>query len=211
MEIPIWFIYSILACLSIGIYTFSTKVQAESKYDDFYFYFFIYLTLLMTFPYLIFKEIEFFNLKIIFFSFIMSFSYFFVLKTRFISLKHISSSTYFINYRILSSIFLLISGIVLFDERIRISDYFGIFIGFIVFYLLFEKKEKNESLKNLKKGIIFLFLGIILISFNQTFYKYISCVIHRHMSLYKFYQIHLTKSLKTSLGVLLSKLKCGLI
>ena len=63
MEIPVWFIYSILACLSIGFYAFYTKVQTESKYDDFYFYFFIYFSLLMIFPYLIFKKIEFFNLK----------------------------------------------------------------------------------------------------------------------------------------------------
>ena len=100
--------------------------------------------------------------------------YFFILKTRFISLKYLGSSTYFINYRIFSLILLLIFGIVFFSEKITINDYFGIFIGFLVFYLLLEKKEKEESLKNLKRGIVFLFLGVILISGLQGLSKYAS-------------------------------------
>ena len=39
---------------------------------------------------------------------------------------------------------------------------------------MLEKKEKKESLKNLKRGIIFLFLGVILISGLQGLSKYAS-------------------------------------
>ena len=169
-----WFVYSILTCISVGLYAFFTKVQAESKYDDFYFYFFMYLTFLMLLPYLIYEKVNFFDLEIILLSIVFVLFYFFILKTRFVSLKYLSSSTYFINYRIFSSILLLIFGIIFFSEKITINDYFGIFIGFIVFYLLLEKKEKKESLKNLKRGIIFLFLGVILISGLQTLSKYAS-------------------------------------
>ena len=169
-----WFIYSILTCLSVGLYGFSTKVQAESKYDDFYFYFFMYLTFLMFLPYLIYKKVNFFDLKIILISIFFVLLYFFILKTRFVSLKYLGSSTYFINYRIFSSILLLIFGIVFFSEKITINDYFGIFIGFVVFYLLLEKKDKRGSFKDLKKGILFLFLGVILISGLQTLSKYAS-------------------------------------
>ena len=169
-----WFIYSILTCLSVGLYGFSTKVQAESKYDDFYFYFFMYFTFLMFLPYLIYKKVNFFDLEIISFSIVFVLLYFFILKTRFVSLKYLGSSTYFINYRIFSSILLLISGIIFFSEKITINDYFGIFIGFVVFYLLLEKKDKKGSFKDLKKGIVFLFCGIVLISINQSFAKYVS-------------------------------------
>ena len=182
-----WFVYSILTCISVGLYAFSTKVQAESKYNDFYFYFFMYLTFLMLFPYLIFKKVNFFDLEIILLSIVFVLFYFFILKTRFICLKHLGSSTYFINYRIFSSILLLIFGIILFSEKITINDYFGIFIGFIVFYLLFEKKDKNESLKNFKKGIIFLFLGVFLISGLQSLSKYAS-INSLNISLILFYE-----------------------
>ena len=169
-----WFVYSILTCISVGLYAFSTKVQAESKYNDFYFYFFMYLTFLMLFPYLIFKKVNFFDLEIILLSIVFVLFYFFILKTRFICLKHLGSSTYFINYRIFSSVLLLIFGIIFFSEKITINDYFGIFIGFIVFYLLLEKKDKKESFKDFEKGIIFLFLGVFLISGLQSLSKYAS-------------------------------------
>ena len=182
-----WFIYSILTCIIVGLYGFSTKVQVESKYDDFYFYFFMYFTFLMLLPYLIFKKINFFNLETMFLSLIFVLLYFFVLKTRFISLKYINGSTYFINYRIFSSVLLLIFGIIFFSEKITINDYFGIFIGFIVFYLLLEKKDKKGSFKDLKKGILFLFCGIVLISILQTLYKYMSINFY-NVSLLIFYE-----------------------
>ena len=187
MEIPIWFIYSILACLSIGFYAFFTQVQAKSKYDDFYFYFFTYFFFIILFPYLIFKKVNFFNLEIILLSFIFVFLLFFILKTRFVSLKYIASSTYFINYRIFSSILLLVSGIIFFSEEITINDYFGIFIGFIVFYLLLEKEDKKGSLEDLKKGILFLFFGIMLLVTLQTLFKYIT-INSYNISLILFYE-----------------------
>jgi len=59
-----------------------------------------------------------------------------------VSLRYISSSTYFINYRILSSVWLLLIGISFFGENISIKEILGVFIGFFVFYLLIEKKSQ---------------------------------------------------------------------
>ena len=84
----------------------------------------------------------------------------------------------------------------------------------VLITLLISIKEIILELSNNNMFIDMMISVVIIAILFSVFLKIkkdLECVIHRHMSLYKFYQIHLTKSLKTSLGVLLSKLKCGLI
>lgn len=94
--------------------------------------------------------------------------YIYIIKTRLLSLKYLSSSTYFINYRIISSIWLLFIGVLFFGENISPKEILGIFLGFFVFYLLIEKKNNAESLKEIKKGFLFLFLGTFWVAALQT-------------------------------------------
>ena len=107
-----WFIYAILASLLTGIFSFLTKVQSESLVDDFYFYLSIYTAFIFTSLALaiyFFGKIE-YTFNTILFAFLMSSTFFLSLKTRFISLKYLSSATYFINYRIVSSWLLVFAG-----------------------------------------------------------------------------------------------------
>jgi uncharacterized membrane protein len=87
------------------------------------------------------------------------------MKFRLKSLEYLDSSSYFINYRIFSSILLLIFWQIFFWEIISVKEYIWTFLGFVIFYLLLEKKYKNESGDDIYKGFVYLGIGIIWVSF----------------------------------------------
>lgn len=97
--------------------------------------------------------------------------YIIIVKTRLISLRYLSSSTYFINYRIASSLWLVIVWIILFSETISLKECIWILIGFIVFYLVIEKKNSHESAAHLKRGFIYLLLGSVAVTWVQSLAK----------------------------------------
>jgi uncharacterized membrane protein len=176
LEIPTWFIYSIITMVLVGFFSFFTKIQSESKNDDFYFFSFQYIAMIIfsIICFFVFNKSLIINLQNLSLSFLFMILYFFVLKSRFAALKYINTSTYFINYRIFSSILLIFIGQIFFSESISIKKYIGILLGFFIFYLLFGKKEKTETTKNLKLGISLIFVGVILISILQAVSKWIA-------------------------------------
>jgi drug/metabolite transporter (DMT)-like permease len=95
-----------------------------------------------------------------------------LLYTRLEGLKYLSTSTYFINYRLLSSIWLVFIWIFFFQENISIKEFLWILLGFFIFYLLFEKKTENEKKVDFKKGILYLLFWIILATVSQVLSKY---------------------------------------
>lgn len=169
-----WMTYALGAFLTIGIVSWCHKLQAENKYMHhgtfiFYSYFFQALVwgivlLFLQMPFVV-------NWSVFIYGILMTILYTFVIESRLISLKYIDASTYFINYRLLSSIWLLILWQILFGETITWKEYLWIGIGFIIFYLLLEKKNKNEKKTDFKKGIIFLLYGAILITVLQLLAK----------------------------------------
>lgn len=105
------------------------------------------------------EEINLLNFHAIFYAFSITAFYLIIIKTRLKSLRYLSSSTYFINYRIISSLWLIILWMLAFWETISLKEALGIALGFVVFYLLLEKKNDSETLSDLKKGFFYLFLG----------------------------------------------------
>lgn len=163
----LWLVYSLISCVTVWLFGFFQKIESESKSintNGFIIYAHVWMIIL---PFLMFlsevSEIT-VNIKLIFYAIVMNFLYIIILKTRLKSLKFLSSSTYFINYRIFSSILLLIFGQILFWEIISAQEYLWIFLGFIIFYFLLEKKTQNESDNDLKKWYMFLFAGVLLLS-----------------------------------------------
>lgn len=170
----LWILYSILAWLTMWVVGYFQKIQAEEKFvntDAFIFYNFFF-----SFVYSIFWLTFFWN-GIIFwwenvvYGFLIVLSYHFILKFRIKSLKYVNTSTYFINYRIFSSILLVILWQLLFWETITINEYLWIILWFVIFYLLLEKKEKWEKESDFRKWIIFIFYCVILVSFLQILAK----------------------------------------
>ncbi len=100
---------------------------------------------------------------------------YFYLRTRFISLQWISSSLFFINSRLFSSIALLILWIVIFWDNISINEYIWFFMWFVVFWLLFEKdKVKNLDYRN---WLTFLWIWIILLIVVHFGIKYVTTIL----------------------------------
>ena len=100
----------------------------------------------------------------------------------------------FINNRIFSSIFILIMGYLIFEEILTIFQFVGFIFGIFVFILLFDKTDKPKSKANLKKGIYFLFLTIIIFTIENLLNKIGSMI---NFEIYLFYFL---------LGVFLSNL-----
>ncbi len=163
INIPIWLIYALIATVSVGLVNFIIKILVERGEHKFYFFFFSFLFLLISsLISIIFTGQEFsYTADIIIFSFIFSLLYYIILNTRFISLDNISSADYFINYKSILSLTIIVIGHVIFLEKFRIQDYIGLLIGFIIFYL-FYKKEKTSKNINFKKGIKYLLIGVVL-------------------------------------------------
>lgn len=111
------------------------------------------------------------HIPTIFYALWITIFYIIIVKTRLISLRYLSSSTYFINYRIASSLWLVIVWVLFFSETITIKESFGILLGFFVFYLLIEKKTAWEKVTDLKQGFFYLLLGSFAVTGVQTLAK----------------------------------------
>lgn len=161
-----WMIYALAWSVTIGIYWFLQKIEAESNINrnSFIFYSHVWMIIYpLIYLLIIWWKIH-FNMQIFLYALLLNTIYVIIMKFRLKSLKYIDSSSYFINYRIFSSILLLIFGQIFFWEIISIKEYIWIFLWFIIFYLLLEKKYKKESDNNVYKGFIYLAIGIVWVS-----------------------------------------------
>lgn len=174
MVIENWMIYAILGLLSSGFLSFVSKISAEKRLDSTLINLYAYGTAIIVslITVLIFSNFE-INLTIIVSSIIAATCGFFLYKTRILGLEHISSTAFFINYRVFSSLLVILSGLIIFKETLGIKEIFGLILGFIVFGLLIEK-DKNKKISNdFKKGIKFLIIGVLLISISQIVANYV--------------------------------------
>lgn len=159
-------IYALAWSITIGIYGFLQKIEAESDVNRNSFILYSHLWMIiypLIYLLITWKNID-FNVEIFLYALVINTIYVTVMKFRLKSLEYLSSSSYFINYRIFSSILLLIFGQVFFWEIINTKEYIWIFIWFIIFYLLLEKKYKDESDKNYMNGFLYLWIWIIWVS-----------------------------------------------
>ena len=117
MFIEMWLFYAILAGICIGIFSFTTKIVSENNYDKdlSLFYLMGFSVCFAVLSFVLFSKVL-FSFDSFFIALIPGMLYPLNLKLRMTSLKFISSSTYFINYRIFSSTILFISGIYFFSE-----------------------------------------------------------------------------------------------
>lgn len=170
-----WIYYAIAASLCIGLYWFAQKIKSEipGQSDNgfiFYSYFLMWISGL-AWPIFFEKQLDIFNLDTLLYAFAITFFYIVIVKTRLKSLKYLSSSTYFINYRIASSFWLLIVWVIIFSESISFKELIWICIWFIVFYLLIEKKTGQESINDVKKWFLFLLIGSFAVTGVQAVAK----------------------------------------
>lgn len=166
-----WFIFAAIASTSIGLYGFAQKMQSEQgsiSNTTFIFYSYVAMMVFPVIAMLILQSPPRFEKEELLYSLFITSVYICIIRTRLQSLKYLSSSSYFINYRIISSIWLLLIGLFFFTEHISLKEILGIIVWFVVFYLLIEKKDTKESVWDVKKGFFYLFLGTIGVALLQT-------------------------------------------
>ncbi len=184
-----WLFFAMIATVSSGIFWFLQKVEVESKTihrDGFLLYAYVSMVILTGGIMLFSWDTLQFNLSVIFPAFLLNFLYVITLKARLKSLSYITTSSYFINYRIFTSSILLILWQVIFSEHINLQEYIGIFLGFVIFYLLLEKNTDNKKIWNTKKWYGYLWICTILAVVCWIVQKYL--VLHDlHIWSYIFY------------------------
>lgn len=166
-----WIYYAIAASVCIGFYGFAQKIKAEiPDQSDNGFILYSYLLMWLsafTGPIFFGSSLDIRNVDTMLYALAITFFYIIIVKTRLVSLRYLSSSTYFINYRIASSLWLLIVWIIFFSESISLKEIIWIGIWFVVFYLLIEKKSQSESLWDIKKWFLFLLIGSLAVTWVQ--------------------------------------------
>lgn len=75
----------------------------------------------------------------------------------------------FVNVRLVSSFILLLIGIIFFGDILSRSEMIGFVLGVVAMIFLFENRDKKEFIY--KKGIIFLFLGSLVLIFTNAIAK----------------------------------------
>lgn len=158
--------YALAWSLTIGIYGFIQKIEAESDVNRNSFIFYSHFWMIiypLLYLFITWWKLD-FNMQIFLYALLINTIYVTVMKFRLKSLEYLDSSSYFINYRIFSSILLLIFWQIFFSEIISMKEYIWIFLWFIIFYLLLEKKYEKESDKKMLNWFLHLWVWIIWVS-----------------------------------------------
>ncbi|MCA9459331.1 MAG: EamA family transporter [Nanoarchaeota archaeon] len=159
-----WFLFALLSAIFAGLFNFMLKISAEKNHNSSLVILYSYLSGLTISGIFLSFNLE--NLDsllfIIFLAFINSLFYFFATLTRIESLKYIDTTIYFPLYKTFSPIFIALISYFIFTENLTRFEFIGIISGILVPLLLINQAE-NKKQKNMKKGLIYLLIGIIFV------------------------------------------------
>ncbi|MDD2871337.1 MAG: EamA family transporter [Candidatus Gracilibacteria bacterium] len=168
-----WFIYGIISIISTGFFSFSSKISVEKNHNPNLVTFYSSLiAAICSILYFIYSDgvIKNFYLEIIL-GITNGLFYLVTVLTRIKSLKYIDTGVYFPIYKALGPILLLIISILYLSEKFTTIQSLGILLGICVPFLLITKKSKS---KNIKKGLIYLFVGLLAAIISGLSVKYAS-------------------------------------
>ncbi len=161
----LWFFYAIIGSLSIGINGYLVKLLADKKVDG------AILTFLQGMAYLVFWSFgilvggeDFFDSKEslpLILSIVIACVIFFNLRLRIRALAYLSSSEYYIGYRISMTLGLVIIGIIFLGESITSSQLFWLMLWSVAILFLFEEDIKLRTSRNWGRSLLFLFGSVI--------------------------------------------------
>jgi drug/metabolite transporter (DMT)-like permease len=162
----LWFFYAIIGSFFIGINNYLIKLIAERKIEGSIITFFqglIYLTFLCCEALIRgqdFTLLTTYHPAIIYSALIAS-VVFLNLRFRVSALKYLSSSEYYIGYRIFLTALLVIIGLIFLEESISEAQLFSLVIGSVAIYFLFEEDARLRNSRNWRRAILFLGLSIL--------------------------------------------------
>ena len=162
----LWMLYSLGNMFFLWIGWFLQKIEVERKLSKNSYIVYAHIWIIvwtLLYAFLINHKFV-FDWILVTYAIGLSSIYVIVFRYRLKSLDYITSASYFINYRIFSSILLVLFWQLLYWESITWKEYLWIFIWFIIFYLLIEKKKISDQKKDMWKWYIYLWIWIIWVS-----------------------------------------------
>lgn len=171
----LWLIYALIATISRGFNSFFLKTYSIKNYnqnllviyDVFWAFIFSIIYLIINIDIIKFEINPLILILIILVSIGMSTTK----KLIYVSLDNISSSIYFINSRIFTSILIIIFSTIFLNEFLTLKQSIGIIFGIFTFFLLYEKSDIPKLNSNFKMGIISLTCVILLFTFLNISHK----------------------------------------
>jgi drug/metabolite transporter (DMT)-like permease len=175
----LWLICSIISAILAWVASFSQKIAVEHKTDALFLIMAQAIVMMgLSFIYLLYTGWSFQiwgnATWILILLWILSGAQFFNTRVRAEVLKYLSSSEYFISFRLLSVIILTWFWFIMFHEAISLSQFIGLIIWSIGILLLFEEDTKLQHSRNWFRAMYLLGLSIILGAAIQISAKYIT-------------------------------------
>ena len=165
----LWFFYALVASISIGVNGYLVKLLTDRRVEGAIF------TFLQGMAYLIFGIVHVLYLKesvrvsmdnlyplilSIIIAIIIAIIIFINLRLRVRVLRYLSSSEYYISYRILLTISLVLIGMLFLRETISSDQLFGLILGSVGIVFLFEEDHKLRHSRNWKYASMLLLLSV---------------------------------------------------
>ena len=176
----LWLIIALTSAVFSWLSSFAQKIAVEHKTDAF----FLILAqavwmMFLSWAYLLFWWEDILvpwvdTLWIFFLIILLSCAQFFGIRVRAQALKYLSSSEYFISFRVLLVIILTWLGLVLFDETLSYQQIGWLLIGFLGIGLLFEEDKRLQHSRNWFRAISLLLMTILLAVCIQLSAKYLT-------------------------------------
>ncbi len=206
----LWFLYWVLSALFAWLASFLLKVSAEKDYNYFLFSTYSFFTwgisafICYLFSWVYIEEI----FLVIILSIMMWLSYFVVFVLRLEALQNISTTFYFLIYKVFSGIWAVIVWILFFKDILALNEIIWISLWLSVPFFIMNGKDKWEQ-KNLYKWVILCLLSgvfvlvsvfiwkiINLYEFNLFFYVFVWWIVWWIASLFQYKRSKLKQKTK---------------
>lgn len=176
----LWLIIALTSAVFSWISSFAQKIAVEHKTDAFFLIlaqavwmiFLSWIYLFFLWEDILVPWVD--ALWIFFLIILLSCAQFFGIRVRAQALKYLSSSEYFISFRVLLVVILTWLGLVLFDETLSYQQIGWLLIGFLGIGLLFEEDKRLQHSRSWFRAISLLLVTILLAVCIQISAKYLT-------------------------------------
>ena len=174
----LWLTYAVISSIFIWINSFFIKIFSEKGFDGSILSIFQGVTyMVLGCIYALTVDSDFmleWKYILLLLALLIIILYFINIRIRVEILKYLSSSEYFVSYRIASTWFLILLWIFIFGEIISASQWFWLIIWSIGILFLFEEDTRLRKWHSWHKSILLLIISIITWVLIQVMNKYIT-------------------------------------
>ena len=167
-----WFTLAVTSTLAAGMQAFLYKIAAKEKIDIVVlsFYSAIFSSLLVLIAVIYFSDFSGLLQPMLLFSGLTTLTYLITTVTKVRGLENIDSAIFFPLYKVFGPAIVIVLGIIFFDENFSNKEWLGLIISLFIPLLLITKAE-NSRQYNLRKGLWWLLLSVVIGGIGVAFWK----------------------------------------